>query len=282
MHRLERPKRRRTTVRAVALLVAVVAAAVVAAASAIGLTGTDGPPAAAARDCAQLVVPAYFNQQSSWARTSGSKPPPANMILDISGVGAGTAAEPQFRASVQAARAAGITVLGYISTVNGQRPLAEDEAEVRHYAAWYGVTSVFLDRVADGPAQLGYYRTLAAYVRQQDPRAQLWLNPGVYPDRSYMSLGGVVMVFEGTYAQYWAAAVPGWARDYPASRFAHTVYATSAADLDSALRLARDRNAGHVYVTDGTGANPYDALPGYWGAEDAAVAASCRGSGDAG
>lgn len=256
---------------AVASLVAACAAIVIAAAGAISATWKDAPPAATARACARLIVPAYFDQLSSWAATARSKTPPADMILDISGVGAGAAPQPEFRAAVRSARAAGITVLGYISTVDGQRPLAEDEAEVRHYAAWYGVTSVFLDRVSGDPAHLGYYRALAAYVRQRDPRGQLWLNPGVYPDRAYMSLGGVVMVFEGTYAQYKTSAVPGWARAYPASRFAHTVYAASAADLDPALRLARARNAGHVYITDGTGANPYQALPGYWGAEDAAA-----------
>jgi hypothetical protein len=261
-------------------LVAVVAAAVIAAASAISVTWKDGPSAATAGGCTQLVVPAYF-EPPAWTQATRSKPPPSAMILDISGMGAGPAAEPGFRAAVRQARAAGVTVLGYISTVDEQRPLAEDEAEVRHYAAWYGVTSVFLDRVSGDPAHLGYYRTLTAYIRQRDPRGQLWLNPGDYPDRAYMSLGGVEMVFEGTYAQYQKAAVPAWTRAYPASRFAHTIYAASAADLQQALRLAHDRNAGHVYVTDGTGTNPYQALPGYWAAEDHAVAGSCSRGHDA-
>jgi hypothetical protein len=230
---------------------------------------TTAPPA-----CERLVVPAYF-EAPDWARAFRSTPPPSDMILDISGMGAGTAAQPDFRTAISEARGAGVTVLGYISTEDGQRALAEVEAEVRHYAAWYKVTSVFLDRVAASPARLGYYRAVADYVRSQDPGGQLWLNPGVYPDRAYMSLGGVVMTFEGTYAQYAGAAIPAWARDYPASRFAHTVYAASAADLQSTLRLAAARNAEHVYVTDGSGGNPYQALPGYWAAEDAAAAAGC-------
>lgn len=227
--------------------------------------------------CERVVVPAYF-EPPDWPRASGAKPPPASMILDISGMGAGPAARRDFRAAVGTARAAGVTVLGYISTVDGRRPLAEAETEVRNYAAWYGVTSVFLDRVSGRPAQLGYYRALADYVRSRDPGAQLWLNPGDYPDPAYMSLGAVVMTFEGSYAQYkgaGGAAVPDWARRYPPGRFAHTVYAASATDLRPALRLAVARNAGYVYVTDGTGGNPYAALPGYWAAEDAAAAASC-------
>lgn len=237
--------------------------------------GTAPAGTAPAGPCARLAVPAYFAPQE-WARTARTRPPPGEMILDISGVGAGTAPSAEFRALAGQARAAGVTVLGYVSTVDGQRPLAADQAEVRNYAAWYGVRSVFLDRVSGASAQLGYYRRLAAFIRRADPGGQLWLNPGIYPDRGYMSLGGTVMTFEGTYAQYRAAVVPAWARDYPASVFAHTVYAASRADLAPALRLARARDAGHVYITDGTGANPYQALPGYWAAE---AAAACRPGG---
>jgi len=243
--------------------------------------GPTGTPHQAVAACERLDVPAYF-EPSAWPQASGSDPPPSNMILDISGTGAGPAPQQDFRAAVGAAKAAGVTVLGYISTVDGQRPLAESEAEVTHYAEWYGVTSIFLDRVSGEPAQLGYYHALSAYIRAHDPGGQLWLNPGDYPDQAYMSLGDVMMTFEGTYAQYAGApgaAVPGWARDYPADRFAHTIYAASAADLKPALRLAAARNAGHVYITDGSGGNPYQALPSYWAAEDAAAAATCGAAG---
>lgn len=243
--------------------------------------GPAGTPPRAVAVCERLDVPAYF-EPSDWPRASRSDPPPSDMILDISGTGAGPAPQQDFRTAVGGAQAAGVTVLGYISTVDGQRPLAEAEAEVAHYAEWYGVTSIFLDRVSGEPAQLGYYRALAAYIRARDRGGQLWLNPGDYPDQAYMSLGDVVMTFEGTYAQYAGesgAAVPGWARDYPAARFAHTIYATPAADLKPALRLAAARNAGHVYITDGSGDNPYQALPGYWAAEDAAAAATCGAAG---
>ncbi|HEX6453348.1 MAG TPA: spherulation-specific family 4 protein [Trebonia sp.] len=279
-----------------AAILAVFAAVVLTAAAAVGLawnspggrespgptpTGTPSAARHAVAVCERLVVPAYF-EPSGWPQASDSVPPPSDMILDISGTGAGPAPQQDFRTAAGEAQAAGVTVLGYISTVDGQRPLAEAEAEVAHYAAWYGVTSIFLDRVSGEPAQLGYYRALAAYIRAHDPGGQLWLNPGDYPDQAYMSLGEVMMTFEGTYAQYAGApgaAVPGWVRGYPAARFAHTIYAASAADLRPALRLAAARNAGHVYVTDGSGGNPYQALPGYWAAEDAAAAATCVAAG---
>ena len=235
---------------------------------------SSASPAAARPSCAELVVPAYFDA-NYWAKASATRPAPADMILDLpNGVGAGTAPDPNFQSLVRQAQSAGITILGYSSTVNGARPVADVEADVRHYKAWYGVTRMFLDRVSGDPAQLGYYRQLSDYIHQQDPGLTVWLNPGTFPDQGYMSVGDVVMVFEGTYAQYLTLDVPTWTDGYPASRFAHTIYATPGAVLANTLKLAAARRAGHVYVTDLVGSNPYQALPSYWARESAASCAN--------
>jgi hypothetical protein len=220
--------------------------------------------------CADLVVPAYF-AANYWAQASSTKPAPADMILDLpNGMGAGTAPDPSFQALVRQAKAADITILGYSSTVDGARPMAEVEADVRHYRDWYGVTRIFLDRVSGDSAHLGYYHQLSEYIHRQDSGPSVWMNPGDFPDQSYMSIGDVVMVFEGTYAQYRAYQAPRWVAQYPAAKFAHTIYDTPGSDLASALKLAGSRRAMHVYVTDGTGGNPYAALPSYWSRESAA------------
>ena len=228
--------------------------------------------------CEQLAVPAYFNAQY-WVEAIRSKHPPADMILDISGVGAGTAPEASMLYLVKKAQAAGITILGYSSTADGQRPISEVEADVRNYASWYGVTSIFLDRVSGRSGQFSYYKKLAVYIHAAHPGDQVWMNPGVYPDQDYMSIGDVVLVFEGTYAQYLTDKVPSWAIDYPAARFADTIFATPQAALASALDTAEQRAAGHIFVTDLVGSNPYQGLPSYWSTEDADATAGCPGSG---
>lgn len=215
--------------------------------------------------CSDLVLPAYF---ADWTPVFSAKPAPADLILDLpNGVGAGTAPDPSFTAQIKKAQDLGITILGYSSTVDGLRPAADVAADVRNYKAWYGVTHIFLDRVSGQAAQLGYYQQLAGYIHQVDGPGSVWLNPGTYPDQGYMSIGDVVMVFEGTYAQYVSLPVPSWAGSYPAAKFAHTIYATAESDLASALKLAAERHAEHVYVTDGTGGNPYAGVPSYWPAE---------------
>jgi hypothetical protein len=237
--------------------------------------GQTSPSASTVKYCPQLVVPAYFYSSAVWTQAADSQPAPSNIILDISGVGAGNAPEAHFQAVAEQAQVAGETVLGYISTVDGQRPVAQVEAEVRNYKAWYGVTNIFLDRVSGQPQQLAYYQQLVNYIHEFDAGSSVWLNPGDFPDQQYMSIGNVVMVFEGTYAQYVTLQMPSWVDQYPASKFAHTIYATSGADLANALKLAASRRGGHVYVTDGSGANPYAGLPSYWSREDSVASSGC-------
>jgi hypothetical protein len=65
-------------------------------------------------------------------------------------------------------------------------------------------------------------------------------------------------------------AFPGnqdWVAKYPASRFWHLIHGCpTEAEMQTALKLARDRNAEWIFVTDCTDANPYGRLPGraYW------------------
>ena len=225
--------------------------------------------------CQYTTVPAYFYSSRTWAEASATSDVPAYMILDVTGVGAGTAPNPHFQAAVRQAQAAGITVLGYSSTVNGHRPASQVEADVRNYRSWYNVTRIFLDVVSGTPGRLGYYRQLASYIHRFDPGPSVWLNPGRYPAQSYMSVGDVVNVFEGPYSSYLPLQVPSWVSKYPASKFGQTIYATSQSQLRHVIRLSRQRRAGYIYVTNRSGTNPYDGLPSYWAQEAAAVMAGC-------
>jgi hypothetical protein len=243
-----------------------------------GATGDKVHSSVRSGVCEQLAVPAYFSAPY-WITAIKSKHPPADMILDISGVGAGTKPSAAWLYLVKKAQAAGITVLGYSSTADGQRPISQVEADVRNYASWYGVTSIFLDRVSGRSGQYSYYKTISNYIHAAHPGDEVWLNPGVYPNQDYMSIGDVVLVFEGPYAQYLKDKVPSWASYYPADRFLHTIYATPKAALESALSTAQQRGAGRIYVTDLIGTNPYQGLPSYWSTEVADAAAGCPASG---
>jgi hypothetical protein len=223
--------------------------------------------------CQQALIPAYFYPGAGWAEEIGSKPAPRIMIMDMTSSGAGTAPDRNYQAVARRARAAGITLAGYSDTDYGRRPAAAVEADARHYRSWYGGSDMFLDRVSGATGDLAYYRQLSAYVHRAIPGSLVILNPGDYPDPSYMSAGDIIVAFEGSYAQYTRLAVPRWADGYPAARFAAFIYAAPAALLPQAVNAARRGHAGYVYVTSESGANPYGLLPGYWPDEDAILAA---------
>jgi Spherulation-specific family 4 len=249
------------------------ASIVVLAAAAVAAVGML--PRSPSQPCQAAFVPAFFSP-AGWTRTVNGKNVPGTMILDITTSGAGSAPEPAFQAAVKRAQAAGVTVLGYANTSFGARPAAAVEQDAKNYKAWYGVTSILLDQAAADAGKLGYYRRLAGFIRSADPGGAVWLNPGLYPDQRYMAIASVVMTFEGPYSSYTRLRVPGWVSRYPAAKFAHTIYATPGSQLASAISLARSRHAGWVFVTDRSGANPYDGLPGFWPREQATVARGCH------
>jgi hypothetical protein len=238
------------------------------------LAAADAVPIVAGGPCQKVFVPAYFYPGPYWTRAIDSQPPPSVMILDVTSSGAGSRPDRRYRATVSRAEAAGITILGYANTDYARRPAAAVRADIRHYQSWYHVGDIFLDQVSSDSGSLIYYRRLADDVHRR-PGSIVMLNPGTYPARGYMSVGNVVLVFEGSYASYARLRVPGWAGRYPAARFAHAVYAVPPGRVSAVIGLSRRRHAGYLYVTGSTGTNPYATLPAGWPHEDAAIAAGC-------
>ena len=228
---------------------------------------------ASAAGCQHAFVPAYFYAGSDWTQSIDAKPAPGVMLLNVDN-GVGTSPLSHFQALARQAQAAGITVLGYSSTVYGKRSIGSVETEVREYKAWYGVNGIFLDLTQGTAGELSYYRTLASYIRSIVPNAVIWLNPGSFPDASFMSVANVIMVFEGSYSSFLQDQVPSWVSKYSPDQFANVIYATSESDLSSTLSLSRARRVGHLFVTDLPGSpNPYGSLPSYWTQEAPAIPA---------
>jgi Spherulation-specific family 4 len=242
---------------------------------------TSAPPGSAqsqptgpvvAAGCQDTFVPAYFYASSDWTQAIDTRPKPAVMFLNVDS-GPGTSPQSHFQTLTRQAQAAGITVLGYSSTEYGGKPIASVEAEINDYKSWYGVNGIFLDLTQGTSGELSYYRQLANYIRANVPGGVVWLNVGAYPVPSFMSVANTVMVFEGSYSSYVSDQVPGWVSQYSPSHFANVLYATPAADFDSAVNLSRTRSrAGFLFVTDLPGSgNPYGAMPSYWSQEASTI-----------
>ncbi len=236
-------------------------------------SGSSSPTASG---CQSTFVPAYFYSSSIWDQAIGTTPDPTVMLLNVDN-GVGTAPLSHFQTLVKQAQDAGITVLGYSSTEYGARAISSVETEISEYKSWYGVNGIFLDLTQGTSSEFSYYQTLANYVRSTISGGIVWLNPGSYPDPSFMSIANVVLVFEGSYSDYLSDQVPSWISQYSPSQFANVVHDTPQSDLASAINLSRQRRAGHLFVTDLTAAsgNPYSALPSYWSQEASTVSSGC-------
>ncbi|MFG2001908.1 spherulation-specific family 4 protein [Spirillospora sp. NPDC048911] len=211
-----------------------------------------------------IVVPAYFPPAAeAWAELADTSPHLA--VVNVDG-GPGPARAPDFAAVAGRARAAGVTLAGYVDTAYGRRPPGEVAAEVRRYRAWYGVRRVFLDRAAAGRRQLGHYARTVRAVRAEGAEYVVF-NHGVHPDPGYAALADLLVTFEGPWSAYRSLRAPEWVMEAGAGRFCHLVYATPRHALCEVLLQARRCNAQACYVTDRDQPNPWDDLPGYYGLE---------------
>jgi hypothetical protein len=240
-------------------------------------TGSAGE--AAAVPCQRLLIPAYFyssaSSQPTWNQAIAGAPTVKFIIADPAN-GPGTSVDPNYTAVIRQAQVAGVTVLAYVDTNYAKRPGAQVRVDIDRWRSFYGVTSIFIDRASSGASKLCYYRRLAKKINEL-PRTTIILNPGTIPAEQYLTIGDVIVNFEGSATKYATADFPTWVQDFDAKRFAHLIYAVNDAEsMTEVLAEAKERNAGYVYATDDVlSPNPWDTLPPYFSEELMAAANNC-------
>lgn len=185
--------------------------------------------------------------------------------------GPGAAANSDWTAVSNKARACGHRVLGYVDTSYTTRPLGDVTADIDRYYAWYGVDGVFFDRFYNGTsaASRAYCSTIYAAAKAKVATVLVVGNPGAadatdWQVKSATKAADLLVVFEGTQATYSTWTAPAWVSTYPAAVFAHLVYAVT--DLPGAVARSRAQRAGYRYFTADDLPNPWDTL-GYWPAQ---------------
>jgi hypothetical protein len=167
-------------------------------------------------------------------------------------------------------RQRGIRILGYVTTDYGNRSLARVKSDIERWHAWYAVDGVFFDEVSTSAMQVDYCQKLYDHAKSEGaPDHVVALNPGRQTLAGFMPACDILVNSESTWPTYRDAFAgnPDWIANYPASRFWHVVHGCpTEADMQTALKLAHARRAGWIFVTNGTGSNPYRRLPGgsYW------------------
>ncbi|MEN9798976.1 MAG: hypothetical protein RL653_2672 [Pseudomonadota bacterium] len=234
-----------------------------------GVADAGSPDAGSAAPGQRLFIPSYFYPGPLWTQATAAAPGVGVLVINPAS-GPGAQVDPAYVQVTQAAEAAGIAVLGYVSTSWGARDAADVRADIHRCFDGYAVSGIFLDEApgtADCAALQAHYASLAATVRGRDARALVVLNPGTDTCESYLSFADVLCTFEGEVPAYDAYVLPAWTQAWPAERFLHLVHGVPASDAQRIVGLSRERRAGFVYVTDDVLPNPWDTLPSYFADE---------------
>jgi hypothetical protein len=210
-----------------------------------------------------LLIPAYFDPTAYPALWTQMESAPFQSIIVMNPAnGPGSSSDPAYVSAVAALQSAGMKVVGYVDTANGGTSIATVEAQVGDYISWYGVNGIFLDNASTSSAEFSYYSTLYTYIHGTSANFVV-LNHGAIPNSGYLAYGDVLNIFEGTYAAFTQFVAPSWAQANT-NQIANIVYATTTAQLQEAAYLTVYGYAQSIYITNGSGANPYSALPSYW------------------
>lgn len=231
----------------------------------------------------RLAVPSYQNPgTSTWQGWATQGPAAVGiMIVDIS-KGDDEKYYSRVDAGIQQARSKGIYVLGYTYTSYGSRDPKLVHQKIDAVYNNYNVDGIFFDEAPTSCTAANqyagtayrYYQGLSTYVRMKHAGAHITvLNPGTYSASDcWMSDFNILMNWENVgLSNYQSNYVDyAWTHKYPPERFWHVLLGVSQADMQTALNLAKSRNAGWVYISDSPD-NAYNQVPAYWTAEASAI-----------
>jgi Spherulation-specific family 4/Dockerin type I domain len=229
-----------------------------------------------------IVVPAYFYPAGAggndWNKlNSAASKVPLTAIMNP-GNGPGNSVDSNYVSVVNALRAAGGHVIGYVYSSYSARSLQVVLDDVDRYDSFYNVDGIFVDEMANiGPAErLNYYKSIYDYAKSIDSTWQVMGNPGTQTLEAYLTwpTADRLMVQENVGSAYPNYMPSSWNYDYDPSSFVHLVHTEpSSTNMLADLQLAIQYHASGIYVTDDILANPWDRLPTYWNSLVEAVAA---------
>lgn len=215
-----------------------------------------------------ILVPAYFYPGNLWSDLNWAAGRVPLLTIMNPNSGPDTTRNPDYVAAVNSLRASGGRVIGYVSTAYTTRATNAVMTDIDRYLAFYSLDGIFLDEFTNDADtnHLNYYAALYQYIRTKDPHLLVVGNPGINTQEAYLTrpVADLLVTFEVDtgYATY---AVDAWVTNHLARQFCHLPYAVaSAATMTNDVNLALARNAGWIYVTGDSGANPWDTLPAYW------------------
>jgi serine/threonine protein kinase len=226
----------------------------------------------------RLMVPAYFypggDGMAQWEKLLEARDPWAVVIIVNTASGPGKVADPNYVHIIGRAIRRGFTVIGYVSTGYGARPLKESKEDIDRWMRLYpGIRGIFFDEQASSGDRISYYAELYNYARRKRGLGLVINNPGTTCAEEYLArpVADVVCLIEST-RDVDAFQPPAWMSRYKPSQFAGAFPRIDDPEkMKHYLGEMLAKRVGYCYITDGKGSNPWSRLPHYWEAEVEAV-----------
>lgn len=224
----------------------------------------------------RLLVPAYFypggDDLKEWEKLIQSPVASSTVAIVNSASGPGEIADPNYANIIERAKQKGVTMIGYVPTKYAKLPLDRVKADVDKWINFYpGIQGIFFDEQESMPDKVPYYVSLYQYAKGRGLSLVI-SNPGNLCHKDYLAKGAadVVCIADVT-KEFRLQELPSWADHYPASSFAAVLCQIDAAKMERYILEMRNKKIGYCYITDASGANPWNRLPRYWEDEVKAV-----------
>jgi len=250
------------------------AIAIVLAASLMFCSAQQEVPTASVKILIPLYsYPTWYNPSTyTWSEiaAAASKVPIAAIINPNNGPDGGPPNQDYAR-GLEDLRQAGVTILGYVFTQYGDRPIGEVKQDIALYNDYYNINGIFLDEAASSADQLDYYRDIYEYIKTKTNLDLVILNPGTQIEQDYLArpAADIAVIFEDN-SQAWIKYQPqSYLSSYEPGHFASLIHSVPDADtMKSHIDRAVARQIGYIYVTDDSPTSPdrdpWNSLPSYW------------------
>lgn len=221
------------------------------------LTKLENPAPPSAQPKLALGAVTYYYPGAKWEAVLKHKP---RVVVINPASGPGASFSRAYADQVGKAKMSGCTVLGYVATGYGKRPVDVVKAEMDKYTAWYALNGFFLDQGANTDTYLPIYADICTHARRGGH--SVCINPGTKTTEGYAKIADWLMTFEGTAVDYMNSVRPEWEQRY-SQKLWHVVHGCSVASMPGVVSIAKATRTGLIWVTDDVMNNPYDTNGSY-------------------